>query len=82
MCYAQEIGSAWRMARKSHTCSWCGELIEKTTRYFRWFGIVEGDAGESKLHPECEEASQQWPQEWGCWVLYEQPRGALPEDMP
>lgn len=79
MCYAQEINHALRAARKTHICDWCGEKIEPKTKYWRWFGIVEGDLSDTKLHPECERASMDYVAETGtCWLLGAgHPRGAI-----
>lgn len=79
MCYGTEINSALRRARKEHVCDWCGEKIEPKTKYRTWFGIVEGDVSNSKTHPECDEASNEYVGETGaCWVLgMGQPRGGI-----
>lgn len=83
MCYAQEINSALRRARKQHVCDWCSEPIEPKTKYFWWFGIVEGDAVNTTLHPECETASTEYSSELGvCWYANTgQPRGAINWDL-
>lgn len=79
MCYGQEINSALRQARKKHRCDWCGEPIEPKTKYWSWFGIVEGDVSSTKTHPECEKAGQEYVRETGtCWVIGDcQPRGGI-----
>ena len=77
MCYGQEISNALRRARKRHTCDWCGELIEPKTKYLSWFGIVDGEAGSTKLHQECSDAAQIFYREYPgeCWLPWNQPRG-------
>lgn len=49
-----------RIARKQHTCTLCGEPIEKGARYFNRVGKNEGDFWETKMHPECEEKVSDW----------------------
>lgn len=44
------------ISRKSHRCSWCGEIIQKGEKYAKQFVICEGDAWTKKLHLECETA--------------------------
>ncbi len=82
MCYGQEISNALRRARKLHVCSWCSEKIEPKTKYFNWFGIVDGDPSNIKLHTECEEASEKffasYPGE--CWTVGQHQRGEFDPD--
>lgn len=83
MCYGTEINRALRSARKPHTCDWCGERIEKKSKYWAWFGIVEGDASYTKTHPECEGPSKEYAAEMdGCWYPGQgQPRGGINWDL-
>lgn len=48
-------------AAKSHSCSWCAELIPAKTSYFRWRCFDSQDAGTVKMHPECYAALQKTP---------------------
>lgn len=40
-------------ARKPHVCMSCGQRIEVGETYKRWRTYDSGDAGTSKMHPEC-----------------------------
>lgn len=42
-------------ARKVHICTSCGQRIEVGDTYKRWRSYDDGDAGTSKMHPECYE---------------------------
>lgn len=84
MCYGQEINSALRVARKGHKCMWCGEPIEKKTKYFYWFGLVVGEPQTTKLHPECQDAinANEVADYDGCYYLEgNQPRGGFDEKI-
>jgi hypothetical protein len=67
-----------KAARKKHICDWCGTRIgvgEPYTRY-RWFD--HGDAGTTRLHPECHAAMQAEVAHQGGWIEFtpgEFPRG-------
>lgn len=45
-------------ARKNHGCNWCGESINKGTKYESTFIVWDGDAWTRKMHPECAEAER------------------------
>jgi hypothetical protein len=45
-------------ARKNHKCHWCGDLIQKGSRYETWFIAYEGSAWRCKMHPECSEGNR------------------------
>lgn len=45
-------------ARRTHTCSWCGELIAKGENYHRYVGIHEGVFQSHGMHPECRDAAR------------------------
>jgi hypothetical protein len=53
-------------ARKVHRCDSCGQLIAVGDNYKRWRTYDQGDAGTSKMHPEClamhetDAAGEQW----------------------
>lgn len=82
MCYGQEINSALRAARKRHTCHWCGERIEPKTKYFYWFGIVDGDTSHTKVHPECQAVIDENVRPGTCWIPFTgQPRGAYNSEL-
>lgn len=49
------IGYAHHVARKAHTCSWCGQDILARERYARWCWI-DDYALTVKMHVECEGA--------------------------
>lgn len=43
-----------RKSVKPHTCTWCGQSIGTSERYYRWFSLDEdATMGVSKMHPEC-----------------------------
>lgn len=44
------------IARKAHTCEWCGETIEQGEKYIYCTGIYYGDFYAYKLHQECRKA--------------------------
>ena len=85
MCYGQEISNALVRARKQHVCDWCGEKIEPKTKYWRWFGVVEGDASTTKMHEECSEALERMGRELGGPICYTvpagQPRGSYDREL-
>lgn len=60
-------------AAKPHKCSWCGEVIEKGTKYVTWARLGGYDAGVVKMHEECYEAHADGDYE--DFVLYEGVRG-------
>lgn len=65
-------------ARKTHHCSWCGELIEAGQSYcrYRWFDC--GDVGTVKMHPECIKALDKVVSQEGGVVYFnpgDSPRG-------
>ncbi len=76
------------LAKKAHGCDWCGQRIEPGEGYvtYRWFN--GGDAGTSKMHPECDKACAQAAREEGGWIeflrgdnerpLPEPPKGETP----
>jgi len=45
-----------KKARKSHTCWWCGEQIEKGHPYIKWVNVDGNDFFQVKVHPECQKA--------------------------
>jgi len=53
MCYGETLNQVLRMARKTHICNWCGENIEKKTKYEFWVGIIDHEFNSTKMHPEC-----------------------------
>jgi len=82
MCYGQEISNALVRARKKHSCDWCSEPIEPKTKYWKWFGIVDGDPSATKMHPECEAALAEANTDSMCWILNSgQPRGGFNEEL-
>ena len=44
------------VARVPHQCIWCGEVIEKGTRYHHERSIYDGHFQNHKWHPECLDA--------------------------
>ena len=43
-------------ARKSHICTWCGEIIVQGETYTRYAYDSDGDLGTCKMHAECYQA--------------------------
>lgn len=77
------ISSQTLKARKAHTCTWCGEVIEPGTTYVCDRVVVEGEPSTNKLHPECDRALDEAAALEGGFVLFtpgEQPRGAIDRD--
>jgi len=52
------LSEAWRKARKTHRCWYCGEDIVPGERYHVWNGMTDGQFGTTKTHRECNEAWQ------------------------
>jgi len=50
------LGSDKRVARKTHTCIWCGQSIVKGEQYISEAGIYDGGFQNSKFHQECKTA--------------------------
>lgn len=48
-----------KAARKHHTCSWCGTRIDKDEPYSRYRYFDGGAAVTVKLHPECDDISNE-----------------------
>lgn len=44
------------VARKSHTCTWCGDAIPKGTPYQRQRAAYDGSAYSAAWHQECQKA--------------------------
>lgn len=40
-------------ASKEHTCTWCGQAINKGEKYIHWLSIDAETPVVNKLHPEC-----------------------------
>jgi hypothetical protein len=64
-----DYGAHEAIAKSSFACTWCGEQIDKGTRYFWFPNYVEdlGFCGRNFHHPECQKALQeayadQWTQ--------------------
>lgn len=68
-------------ARKLHVCMSCGQCIEVGETYKRWRSYDGGDAGTSKMHPECL-AMHQEEGDYGEWEYtpfsYERPEAVTP----
>lgn len=48
-------------ARITHICTWCGELIEKGSPYYRWRSKRGSDDPlTSRMHLECVDAFEEW----------------------
>jgi len=66
-------------ARKSHVCDWCGELIEKSTTYYRYSGNNSGDFQCTKMHLECRDAMDRDIKDYDSWdyefIPRDNPRG-------
>lgn len=45
--------SIQRNAKTTHKCSWCGQIIERETKYRRWAWFDEGTVSTIKMHLEC-----------------------------
>ena len=43
-------------AAKRHRCDWCWQFIETGETYKRYRCYDGGDAGTTRMHPECNEA--------------------------
>lgn len=54
-----------KAAKKAHRCTWCAEKIQPGESYIRWRYFDGGDAGTSKMHPECDKASARMAREEG-----------------
>lgn len=52
-------------AKKAHRCDWCAEKINIGDTYERWRWYDGGDAGTTKMHPECAYASSEVGKEEG-----------------
>lgn len=50
------IGFAHRVARRRHTCSWCGQVIIPKERYAYWCWLDGHNASTVKMHEECNDA--------------------------
>ena len=44
------------IARKEHTCEWCGEKINKGEKYVRVKGIYDDNFQDTCMHLECDKA--------------------------
>lgn len=56
------IARTVRLARKPHTCIWCGEYIEAGTTYVHEISKYEAIQNH-RWHLECEQASDHYPEE-------------------
>lgn len=54
-------------ARRPHLCTSCGQHIGIGESYKRWRTFDQGDAGTSKMHPECFEMHQADAADSGNW---------------
>ena len=54
------ISSTEPVARKAHTCEWCGETIERGERHVRYVGTMDGEFQSTRMHSECWSASHDY----------------------
>jgi hypothetical protein len=58
------IGTTERVAKMQHSCSWCGEFIIVSERYFRLRGIDDDNSPfVNKFHLECKTAAEKWAED-------------------
>lgn len=74
-------------AKKAHRCDWCAERIEIGESYERWRWYDGGDAGTTKMHPECANASSEVASEEGGYFefhpgMFRRGCGCDPSDPP
>lgn len=64
-------------ARKTHRCSWCGEVINPGDTYARWRYFGDDGPSTVKMHPECDDAQKRHVDQGGEneFFLYESGRG-------
>lgn len=53
MSFDQLGETAEPVARKEHTCHWCGESILRGEQYRRYSAIFDGEFQDTKMHKEC-----------------------------
>lgn len=51
------LSQSHSIARKEHTCDWCGEIINKGEQYYRCAGIYYNEFQYTVMHMECRQAS-------------------------
>jgi hypothetical protein len=80
---------AVKKTRKTCSCDWCCEVIEKGASCVVAIGVYDGDFFSKRYHPECDEAIVRWCKRegWGEELPDEgmnrggiEPKGE-PEDM-
>ena len=54
------LDSGQVVARKDHRCHWCGEIIEKGSKYEKYSCVFEGSIQTVKMHSECYRASLEY----------------------
>lgn len=77
------LSTAWRKARKEHTCIWCGQNIEKGERYLDENVLGDNTVNNQKWHNECTKAAHEYFTTWGMYddtfMPYSFKRGSVEE---
>jgi len=53
--------------RRTRSCDWCCEPIEKGNRSVATSGVFEGDFFSGRYHPECHSAITRYYEKHRCW---------------
>jgi len=54
------LSSSRPIARKDHRCIWCGQKIEKGTKYRSEQSVFDGEFQNHHWHEECDRAAQEY----------------------